>query len=467
MISNHQILILALACLFMLSLFTSLLTLAQTSTPDPTPTPSPAPTPTMLWQFTPRNYVGPGNYSIWGWSTPAIVDGVVYVEMYGQRSYQKVVPHHYLPMNETITMNEGWGGVFALNATTGEIVWFVTTKGGSVLSPSVGDGKVFAQISEGKIGAFSSSNGQILWTFTTKASTSEYYDFSAKVAAVSEGIVFIGAKDGKVYALNASDGSTLWAFAGSPTSIDNTQYSTPTVVDGVVYVCSNQGALYALDAVSGYTLWSRDTNASIPMIPIGNDDLVVYYSPYDPDIHALNAENGDEIWNFTTGTVISVPVVSNNVVYLKTGFWEKGDTFVRDNVYALNSNNGAVLWNNTLGEFDGGSLTVVNGVVYVGSLDNTLYALNAGSGQMIWSYTVGAAIFPTPAVVNGLVCFSSTDGVLYALKAPMLVPSQSPSPPTSIKLQNQLLVVALVVLGVTTVVSLLLFGRHRKNLKNR
>jgi eukaryotic-like serine/threonine-protein kinase len=218
--------------------------------------------------------------------------------------------------------------------------------------------------------------------------------------------------------------------------------------------------------VSGYKLWSRDTNASIPMIPIGNDDIVVYCSYYDPYIHALNAENGSEIWNFTTGTVFSVPVIANNVAYIKTGFWEKGDSAIRDNVYALNSNNGAILWNNTVGEFDDGSPTVVNGVVYVGSSDNTLYALNAGNGQMIWNYTVGAAIFPTPAVINGVVCFSSTDGVLYALKAPVLAPSQSPSHPNSMKFQNQLLVVALVVLGVTIAVSLLIFRRHRKNLKN-
>jgi eukaryotic-like serine/threonine-protein kinase len=156
-------------------------------------------------------------------------------------------------MNETITVKEGWGGVFAINATTGEIVWFVTTNGGSVLSPSVGDGKVFAQISEGKIGAFNSSNGQILWTFTTKASISEYYDFSAKVAAVSDGVVFVN--DGEVYALNAADGSTVWAFTGLPASIDNTQYSTPTVIGGVVYVCSNKGATYALDAVSSLCLF--------------------------------------------------------------------------------------------------------------------------------------------------------------------------------------------------------------------
>jgi outer membrane protein assembly factor BamB len=126
----------------------------------------------MLWQFTPHNYVGPGNYSVSGWSTPTIVDGVVYVDMNGQRSYQKVVPHHYLPINETITVHKRWGGVFALNATTGEIVWSVTTNG-SVPSPSVGDGEVFAQISEGKIGAFNISNGQSIWTLTTKASTSE------------------------------------------------------------------------------------------------------------------------------------------------------------------------------------------------------------------------------------------------------------------------------------------------------
>lgn len=69
--------------------------------------------------------------------------------------------------------------------------------------------------------------------------------------------------------------------------------------------------------------------------------------------------------------------------------------------------------------FGGGpsSPAVVNGVVYIGALDNNVYALNARNGAKLWSYTTGNFVGPSPAVVNGVVYVGSEDGKLYALNA--------------------------------------------------
>lgn len=61
------------------------------------------------------------------------------------------------------------------------------------------------------------------------------------------------------------------------------------------------------------------------------------------------------------------------------------------------------------------SPTVSDGVVYIGSSDQSLYALDAVSGEIRWSYKTGGSINSTPLVVKGKVMFLSYDGNFYAL----------------------------------------------------
>jgi len=63
------------------------------------------------------------------------------------------------------------------------------------------------------------------------------------------------------------------------------------------------------------------------------------------------------------------------------------------------------------------SATVVEGVVYVGSLDGSLYALDSHSGPAKWQFTTGAGILSSPAVANGAVYVGSEDTNLYAVDA--------------------------------------------------
>ena len=44
---------------------------------------------------------------------------------------------------------------------------------------------------------------------------------------------------------------------------------------------------------------------------------------------------------------------------------------------------------------------VVDGFVYVGSLDGKVYCLNALNGEQIWNYTTGSWVQSSPAIANG------------------------------------------------------------------
>ena len=450
---------LLLVFLFLASLLAVQFAFAQTSTPAP----SSAPTPTMLWQFTSYNYPGPGKFSISQWSTPTIVDGVVYVDMIGSRNYDKAVPVEGLPgATHNINVDESWGGVYALNATTGKLVCFGTTQG-SNLSPSVGDGMVFAQIADNEIGAFNNSNGRSLWNFTSGGST----HFVADAGGVSQSVtvyfgvgssptfaddkVFVGWTDGNVYALNASSGSKIWTFTTDTSrishpalySIGNEVRSAPTVVNGVVYVGSDNGYLYALNASSGYKIWSYGANSSIGSIPAVVNDKV-YFSAYDRYIYSLNITDGTKEWNYTCGNewdntpnfdaafvYLSSMVIKNGVVYFNYNGvvgWKDGSYKYFGTVCALNALSGAKLWNNTMNSYTSDAPTVQDGVVYVFSNDQNLYALNAGTGETISKYYIGKSI-DTSKIDNGVAYYGPGKDVLYALKLP---PESTPLPsPTS------------------------------------
>jgi len=61
------------------------------------------------------------------------------------------------------------------------------------------------------------------------------------------------------------------------------------------------------------------------------------------------------------------------------------------------------------------SPVIVDGVVYVGSLDKNFYAINANDGTVKWKFETQGKIYSSPTIYDGLVYFSSFDGNCYAL----------------------------------------------------
>ena len=107
-------------------------------------------------------------------------------------------------------------------------------------------------------------------------------------------------------------------------------------------------------------------------------------------------------------TASSLTVV-NGVVYIGSGDHK---------VYAFNAATGAILWTATTTNDIISSPAVANGVVYVGSEDFKLYAFNASTGATLWTATTGSYInSPSPAVANGVVYIGSSDHKVYAFNA--------------------------------------------------
>ena len=56
------------------------------------------------------------------------------------------------------------------------------------------------------------------------------------------------------------------------------------------------------------------------------------------------------------------------------------------NLYALNASNGNPIWNFTADDAIYSTPDVTSGLVYIGSLDGKVYALNVSDGKDVWNY---------------------------------------------------------------------------------
>ncbi len=184
-------------------------------------------------------------------------------------------------------------GLYALNATTGALLWEYPIMDVYALfsSPAVANGAVyfgfFSYNGDNALIALNASTGALLWKYTT----GPY--FAVNSPAVANGVVYFGSSDG-VYALNAATGALLWKYTTGGSS-------SPAVANGVVYVDG-----LALDAGTGELLWQSNWGGT-PAIANG-----VLYA----DGLAFDAKSGELLKQYGGG---GMPAIANGVLYFPSG----------------------------------------------------------------------------------------------------------------------------------------------------
>jgi len=146
----------------------------------------------------------------------------------------------------TSEVNESYSFVFALNASNGRELWRFNFESAFALAyyhsnPVVHNGLLYMS-SDDSVYALNVSTGMVIWNYTTGGSVTGS-------AAVDDSRVYIGSWDGNFYALNSSTGAKLWDVRISPV------HSTPAVDNGIVYVSSDDFYLYAFNASTGALMW--------------------------------------------------------------------------------------------------------------------------------------------------------------------------------------------------------------------
>jgi len=304
------------------------------------------------------------------YTSPAIANGVLYVGMGGG------------------SFNNPYGYAYALNASTGALLWRYQATDRVVSPPAVANGIVyFTTALPGTLFALDAGTGAFLWS---------RYTGGYKPPTVANGVVYApgyGGAYGIVYALDGKTGNVLWQYHTVGVNV-----ASPAVANGVVYVGTDDDNLYALNATTGALLWKYATGGEVQSSPAVVSGKV-YFGSQDHNLYALDAATGSLVWTYKTGAnVDSSPAVADGVVYVGTSTSSYPPDY---NLYALNATTGARLWKYTALDSVQSSPAVANGVVYFFDYDNYFWAVDAVSGTLLW-YQAGYQS-DTAVIANGAV----------------------------------------------------------------
>ncbi len=183
-------------------------------------------------------------------SPPAVADGVLYVG--GAKA-----------------PGANGGSIYALRATTGQVLWKREAQSADRLqSPVVSGGRLYVPLNNGYFGAPAPSFAafdlaacatgpcQPLWTYTSSRGFSS-------APAFSGGVVYQAFSDGYIHALDASTGRLLWEGATVAAGQNFATPGPPTVANGLVYASGDEGKVYAWPTTGC-------TNAICPPIWVGD-----------------------------------------------------------------------------------------------------------------------------------------------------------------------------------------------------
>jgi len=280
--------------------------------------------------------------------------------------------------SNTTYVTSGEGIVYALDAA-GNTVWSYQLGDRSDSSPALYNGMLFVGASDQQLYALDATTGALLWTFQTQGEI-----VASPIIDTITGNVYIGSDDHTFYAISAVSGKPVWTYSS------NTDVSNPVAVgpDGTVYMtvqASVTGNVFAFSGATGKTLWKAQLPAkAVPSGPAYYDGLV-FLTAYNsaPNVFAFNATSGAAVWTATIGAEIEAsPTVASD-----------GTVYIGSNDNQLHSYNGLTGLQNWVFQVTAGNIRAnpaIDGgnTVYIGSDDRNVYAVNGNSGVLMWALEV-------------------------------------------------------------------------------
>jgi outer membrane protein assembly factor BamB len=215
--------------------------------------------------------------------------------------------------------------IFALDRSTGREKWKAGGFGGSLRTPAVGAGLVFANMA-----AVDAETGRPLWRGSELALFAAYAITDDAVLIV-EGFPWNDNAHSNLKALDPTSGRELWAF-----SLPGSEFHVgPAAAGGLVYagngtIADDEHAhMTAVSIADGVQKWRFETGASYAGDPAYARGVLYFGSGETQSdsgtMHALDALTGVEKWKFEADSPpYSAPVPGDGMLFF---FTEKGTLY--------------------------------------------------------------------------------------------------------------------------------------------
>jgi len=209
----------------------------------------------LVWKFT-------AGQALWG--TPVIDDTNVY---FGSMDHK----------------------VYALNMTTGKMVWSTELDGAIQGAITLGpDGVLYAGTLGDSVFALDNATGKTLWQHTATSRV-----WSAPV--IGDGCLYVGDQAGRIVSLAVDSGKENWGIQP-----DGPVLGSPLVLTGNIVFGTESGSLIAVDP-GGKISWTQAITGKLYSTPVLAGDLLLV-APVEGDatLVALD-QNGTQQWVYTPG----------------------------------------------------------------------------------------------------------------------------------------------------------------------
>ncbi len=283
------------------------------------------------------------------------------------------------------------------------VVWRKPARGVIEFPPTIAYGRVYFSTFKGRFYALNATSGRVVWK-------KRIPHCSPVSPMLAHGVVYQayehllpcgrhtpGAR-GLVFAWDASTGRRLWSFAAAAME------TSPLLVGKLLYVGSWDGTFYALNARTGKVRWTFNAGAGItssPAYALGS----VYFGSDSGRLFALNARTGGLRWQAASFArfgrreyFYAAPTVAYGRVYISNA---------DGMVYAFGATSGRLLWAQRAGTYVYTGAAAWQKTIYVGTWDGYFVAFDAATGDVRWRHDAPGGISGAPTVMAGLVYFST------------------------------------------------------------
>ncbi len=243
------------------------------------------------------------------YATPAVVNGIVYVGTFQSSFYAldastgavvwKTPPSSLqwpqcwrsspTVVNNVIYVgNECAGGVYALDANSGNQIWHTSNIGNTSASMSYANGVVYTQSDAGIVYAIDASTGATLWSYDSGSSS---FGNSTIPLAIANGVVYQGNSSNTLNALDAQTGALLWQY--------NTGAVGRTIIANHMLLVGSNNGLYAF-AYDNPQITVNPITVSASLVQANS---TINFSATFTDVDTTHTHTATWIWGDGTGSV--------------------------------------------------------------------------------------------------------------------------------------------------------------------
>lgn len=233
--------------------------------------------------------------------------------------------------NKKIYATTGFGGVFALDMTSGKKIWFYNAGMPIRIAPTIANNRLLVQTIDNTLISLNATTGQEEWRYKSAMEQTTLVGGASPAYDPAQDLIVAAFSNGELRAFKGTTGSPLWsdwlaahARTNSLANINSIK-ANPVINGDMVFAVGHNDILVAIDVRTGARVWERDIGSTNQPWAAGK---MLFVLSNTNDLIALEAASGKIVWSTKiplgtssddkAGVFLSGPVLADNRLLVAT-----------------------------------------------------------------------------------------------------------------------------------------------------